>query len=101
MGRCSLGYFKRKIITPAAVIGEKFSCFILGKDSDVNLNQFRVAKYYYFLLYIDAIVHTFADRKTVPEVGCSSPAISLRMVDLPIPLGPTTEKKGKVKQIST
>lgn len=33
---------------------------------------------------------TLAERKTVPELGCSSPAISLSMVDLPMPFGPTT-----------
>jgi hypothetical protein len=31
-----------------------------------------------------------AERKTVPELGCSSPAINLSIVDLPIPFGPTT-----------
>lgn len=34
--------------------------------------------------------NTLAERKTVPELGWSSPAISLSMVDLPMPLGPTT-----------
>jgi hypothetical protein len=34
---------------------------------------------------------TLAERKTVPELGCSSPAINLSIVDLPIPFGPTTE----------
>lgn len=34
---------------------------------------------------------TLAERKTVPELGCSSPAISLSMVDFPMPFGPTTE----------
>lgn len=33
---------------------------------------------------------TLAERKTVPEIGCSSPAISLSIVDLPMPFGPTT-----------
>lgn len=33
---------------------------------------------------------TLAERKTVPELGCRSPAISLSMVDLPMPFGPTT-----------
>lgn len=41
---------------------------------------------------------TFADRKTVPELGCSSPAINLSIVDFPIPLGPTTTKKKKKKK---
>ena len=34
--------------------------------------------------------YTLAERKTVPEVGCRSPAISLSIVDLPMPFGPTT-----------
>lgn len=34
--------------------------------------------------------NTLAERKTVPEVGWSSPEINFRIVDLPIPLGPTT-----------
>ena len=37
--------------------------------------------------------YTLAERKTVPELGCSSPAIKLSIVDLPIPLGPTTAEK--------
>lgn len=39
---------------------------------------------------LSKIQDTLAERKTVPELGCSSPAISLRMVDLPMPFGPTT-----------
>jgi len=34
---------------------------------------------------------TLGDRNTVPEVGCRSPDISFSIVDLPMPLGPTTE----------
>lgn len=41
----------------------------------------------------EAFCHTLAERKTVPELGCSSPEISLRIVDLPIPFAPTTAKR--------
>lgn len=37
--------------------------------------------------------NTLAERKTVPEVGWSSPAINLSMVDLPMPFGPTTAEE--------
>ncbi|XLS69835.1 hypothetical protein HN51_026700, partial [Arachis hypogaea] len=36
------------------------------------------------------LVVTLADRKTVTELGFSSPAINSSIVDLPIPFGPTT-----------
>lgn len=38
------------------------------------------------------LVVTLADRKTVTELGFSSPAINSSIVDLPIPFGPTTVK---------
>ena len=34
---------------------------------------------------------TLGERNTVPEVGCRSPDINFSIVDLPMPLGPTTE----------
>lgn len=41
---------------------------------------------------------TLAERKTVPELGWSSPAINLRIVDFPMPFGPTTgESNNSIK----
>lgn len=37
-----------------------------------------------------SIWDTFAERKTVPELGCNSPAINFSIVDFPMPFGPTT-----------
>lgn len=41
----------------------------------------------------EVFCHTLAERKTVPELGCRSPEISLSIVDLPIPFGPTTANR--------
>lgn len=41
-------------------------------------------------LFSQCTIVTLAERKTVPELGWSSPAINLSIVDLPIPFGPTT-----------
>lgn len=43
--------------------------------------------------HLVAMFLTLAERKTLPEIGSSSPEISFNNVDFPMPFGPTTESQ--------